>query len=173
MAFSTVVWRPVNLLRSRETRASSKHTSTWGLARIYRARPELKEKIIENVTWRILTGRIRHWNRLPEEILSGSLKNIGLPLKGGTSSEMERVTALQNLYELAKESTYPKVLAILCENVENHIREAAAISPKTPWEAVAIALSKMPKENKIVFKSILQNHQDEKYLILKRYYQLT
>ena len=116
MAFSTVVRRPLNLLSTR-----------W-LARIHQVSPKLEKKIIENVTWRILTGRLRHWDRLPTGILSESLWSAGLPVEGETSSKMGHVITLQNLAKLAQESKNPKVLSMLCESVGAHIRKDAAKS---------------------------------------------
>ncbi|MCX5726411.1 MAG: hypothetical protein NT030_04395 [Candidatus Saganbacteria bacterium] len=127
MASTTTACRPLNLL------------STRCLAIIHLAMPE---RVIKNVTWRILTGRIRHWDRLPAEILGESLSRAGLPVIGETSNEMGRIITFPNLFKLAQESKDHEVLSMLCENIGYHIREAAAINPKTPAKVRAKVFNK-------------------------------
>ena len=55
MRYSTIFWRPANLLRlsGREYRSQSEHTSCWGLKRIYSLEPHLRENISSNLARRL------------------------------------------------------------------------------------------------------------------------
>jgi hypothetical protein len=58
MALSTLFWRPVNLFRSREIRAWSKHTSIWGLGRIHKKSHAYSYPVVANIKQRTLTGNL-------------------------------------------------------------------------------------------------------------------
>ncbi|MDD5382808.1 MAG: hypothetical protein PHH60_04040 [Candidatus Margulisbacteria bacterium] len=73
MGLNTVFWRPVNLFRSKETRAMSPHTSNWGLAKIfYRSQDNtVKAAVINNLAQRINSGElpVAEASRLPLDLI--------------------------------------------------------------------------------------------------------
>jgi hypothetical protein len=141
------------------------------LARIYQARHELKKKIIENVTWRILNERIRHANELPEEILKESLKMSGLEFEGSTKKEMISFVHGNQfpmiLSGLPQKSKDPKILSMLCDSIKPHIRIDAALNPDTPSEAVAKVLRKLSnsKSDQDIRSNIINKHYYSRYEI--------
>jgi hypothetical protein len=121
MAISTLFWRPVNLFRSRETRARSKHTSIWGLARIYKKHRYYWHDVAANIENRTLTGNLTmkqasklpslyvgrcdtHWETvalylaaLPKEKYDSRKDSFGYPKGGKIASHAREV-----LYEHSK-----------------------------------------------------------------------
>ena len=58
MPITTLFWRPVNFYRNSEVRASSVHTSIWGLGRIWGKFYSLEDSIIKNVNARMEKGTL-------------------------------------------------------------------------------------------------------------------
>ena len=56
MRIVTLFALPVNLLRGREIRSRSPHTTLWGMGRIYGKAPQLKNNILENLLARARAG---------------------------------------------------------------------------------------------------------------------
>ncbi|MCX5726410.1 MAG: hypothetical protein NT030_04390 [Candidatus Saganbacteria bacterium] len=141
------------------------------MARIYQARPELKDKIVENVLWRILNQRIRHANELPEEILRESLNKSGFKFRDSTKNEMVSFVHGNQfpmiLSGLPQKSNDPKVLSMLCDSTQPHIRIDAAMNPDTPSKAVAKVTSKLfnSKENRELRREIIDKHYKDRYEI--------
>lgn len=163
MELKPLVWRTGNLFRSRDVRASSPHTSVWGLIRLYNTKPETRSKIEENIKYRFFTGRNSEYGlKMPDALIINALKNTGADIindRKDTPSvfETDLISAKVGpcacfLANFALNTKIPETLAMIIETPEKIVWANAPVwiraaeNPHTPWEAVAKALGKKVHE---------------------------
>ncbi|MFA4966719.1 MAG: hypothetical protein WC624_00660 [Candidatus Margulisiibacteriota bacterium] len=85
MGLSTVFWRPVNLFRSKETRAASPHTSNWGLVKIFYHGQDnsVKSAVVSNLSRRIDSGKLslEEASMLPLDLIKKAIINSSYNIK--------------------------------------------------------------------------------------------
>ena len=126
MGLKSILFRPVNLFRSRESRAASPHTSYWGLNRIISREPSLRAVVSNNIRERIESGKI-------------SLSEL-VAIAARSSPELRSVIGLRLIYVYELHSALVDILAPYLES-ETHEREYEPIgTEKRPYPGLGLGM---------------------------------
>lgn len=98
MSFSGAVIRSVNLLRSTQVRAQSRHTTNWGLARLSNHSEPIHGLVAENLSQRIVAGNISM-----EQLYGFSPSVVGMAI---AQTDPKNTVAVARLLSSAKEGDF-------------------------------------------------------------------
>jgi hypothetical protein len=145
----TFIARTINLARSKEIRAQSRHTSNWGMIRLFCSPTQsVQREALRNISHRLLSGEVKLENAekiFPKDVLIKVSEYWGINGRPHSENPGSGNTREFTLTDIAEKSTNKRILASLAENPE--VAAIAATNPHCPPKAVAVALCRMPKED--------------------------
>lgn len=120
------------LFRNEASRCASRHTTPWGLTRLAARSTTLKDKVIDNIANRIITGKLSLKDKfnLPDSLfVAGSEKAIELVKDDPERSYSAVKTLVGFAVELVDGGLFKEIAPLITKNTELHCLAAHFLEP--------------------------------------------